>query len=862
MPKSRVAPLEDLKKKKRKLSTPRLELSSALLLSHLYEKVSQATQLKIPSFFWTDSNVVKFWIASTPSRWQTFVANRVSEIQHLTKGGLWNHVAGIENPADVLSRDISAAQLEYQSLWFNGPVWLRQRRNFWPVNAEVAVEQLDPATLEERKIVALPLQAIPPSEIFSLRSSLTSLVSLVAWIRRFHHNVQSVNRGTRRVGLITSQEYEDAMLHLVRLSQKECFSQEIANLSSGTQIKDSSAISPLNPMLQGGILRVGGRLRNAAVSENRKHPMIIDHRHPLASLVIRHYHLKMLHSGQQVVIASTRERFWIPNIRKLVRKVLHECVTCFRIKPRCHAQLMAELPSERVNPAPPFQKVGVDYCGPFLVSYPQRRSPPVKCFVAVFVCLVVKAIHVELVADLTTEAFLAALKRFSARRGRPALIMCDNAKNFVGAKRELLLNERLLNLFEQEQFQNAVACNAAAEGIEFKFIPARSPNFGGLWEAAVKSFKTTFKKVIGTRTLQYDEMQTVLTQIEAVLNSRPLTPISNDPGDFEALTPGHFLVQRPLTAIAEPCLENIPTNRLSIWQRAQAYSQQIWKKWTTLYLSDLHNRTKWTRRRDNIAVGTMVLLMDERLPPLKWNLGRVTEVFRGSDDNIRVVDVQTSSGVYRRAISKICILPMRDNAYSSNDEPLFYPVPGPRDTAPPEAKSSSVYCSPLKSNVPSYKHALVMVDVLVSQDPVKSRPSIRCSNRESRIFLGPSTQAYFDTNSVHFVEVLSGNPYWSSIPSVNRSLANSTIVPGVIRISLLKRRNRVNSEGGHGSTLPNRRHQSSRCIVEYFKTSVSPAKNQSRDPEQQESSQAMQRFVPPPNAPKKKITKNQQKEDC
>ncbi|XP_062538882.1 uncharacterized protein LOC134207177 [Armigeres subalbatus] len=137
MSKSRVAPLEDLKKKKSKLSTPRLELSSALLLSHLYEKVSQATQLKIPLFFWTDSNIVKFWIASTPSRWQTFVANRMSEIQHLTKGGLWNHVAGIENPTDGLSRGISAAQLEYQSLWFNGPVWLRQERNFWPVTLKL-----------------------------------------------------------------------------------------------------------------------------------------------------------------------------------------------------------------------------------------------------------------------------------------------------------------------------------------------------------------------------------------------------------------------------------------------------------------------------------------------------------------------------------------------------------------------------------------------------------------------------------------------------------------------------------------------------------------------------------------------------
>ncbi|XP_062704057.1 uncharacterized protein LOC134286461 [Aedes albopictus] len=643
MSKSRVAPLEDLKKKKRKQSTPRLELSSALLLSHLYEKVSQATGLTIPSFFWTDSNIVKHWIASTPSRWQTFVANRVSEIQHLTKGGVWNHVAGIENPADVLSRGISATQLEYHSLWFNGPVWLSQ----------------------ERKSVALPLQAAAPNEIFSLRSSLFALVRLVAVIRRFRHNAQRANRNARKLGSVSTQEYEEALLQLVRLSQEECFPEEIASLSREDQVKQSSRISSLNPKLRDGILHVGGRLRNASVSENWKHPMIIDHRHPLATLVVRHYHVKMLHSGQQVVIASARERFWIPSIRNLVRKVLHECITCFRIKPRCQEQLMAELPPERVNPAPPFLKVGVDYCGPFLVTYPQRRSSPVKCFVAIFVCLVTKAVHVELVADLTTAAFLAALRRFTARRGRPAVIMCDNAKNFVGARREL---RQLLNLFEQQQFQNAVASNATDERIEFKFIPARSPNFGGLWEAAVKSFKNCFKKIIGTRTLLYDEMQTVLTQIEAVLNSRPLTPLSNDPGDFEALTPRHFLVQRPLTAIAEPDLENVAANRLSVWQRAQDYGQLLWKKWSTLYLSDLHNRTKWTRQRDNIAVGTMVLLMDERLPPLKWNLGRVTEVFRGSDDNIRVVDVRTANGVFRRAISKICVLPIRDNATSTSDE--------------------------------------------------------------------------------------------------------------------------------------------------------------------------------------------------
>lgn len=215
---------------------------------------------------------------------------------------------------------------------------------------------------------------------------------------------------------------------------------------------------------------------------------------------------------------------------------------------------MADLPIERVIPCPPFQKVGIDYCGPFYVAYPNRRSRSVKCFVAVFICLVVKAVHLELVSDLTTQAFLASLKRFVSRRGRPKLIMCDIATNFVGAKREL---EDLRKMFNNQQFQRAIICEAAQSEIEFKVIPARSPNFGGSWEAAVKSFKTLFKRTIGTQTLKYDEMVTALAQIEVILNSRPLTPLSNDPDDFEAPTPGHFLIHRPLTAISEPELQDV-----------------------------------------------------------------------------------------------------------------------------------------------------------------------------------------------------------------------------------------------------------------------------------------------------------------
>ena len=209
---------------------------------------------------------------------------------------------------------------------------------------------------------------------------------------------------------------------------------------------------------------------------------------------------------------------------------------------------------------------------------------------------------------------------------------------------------------------------AEDEGIQFEFIPARSPNFGGLWEAAVKSFKGHFRKIVGNQQLSYDELHTIVQQVAAILNSRPLTPLSNDPNDYAALTPGHFLVGRPLTAVPEPDLQEIPENRLAVWQRSQEFVQRLWRKWKTHYLSDLHNRTKWTRKRDNIKIGTMVLVKEDNLPPQRWKLGRVTEIYAGSDGNVRVVNVRTKDGIFKRGISKICVLPIKDNASTDEEQ--------------------------------------------------------------------------------------------------------------------------------------------------------------------------------------------------
>lgn len=651
--KSKVAPLGDSKKQKR-ICLPRLELSSALLLSHLYHKVQTSTKLKVKAIFWSDSMITLHWLRSTPSRWKTFIANRVSEVQHLTAGGIWAHVPGIENPADIISRGMDPAQLQETESWWNGPPWLSQPSRFWPLLTPRISVDLPPELLEERT-VSLPVQVVPPSEVFSIRSSFPALVRTVALLRRFGHNSKPHNRSDRRYGFLQTSELAEATNTLVQLAQHEAFAKDIAAVAKNGQVEPNSVLRNLTPILVDGILRIRGRLRHATISDDRKHPIILPARHPLTTAIVTYYHLKNLHAGPQLLSACVREKYWPLRLRDLARSVVHSCVSCFRCRPRNLEQIMGDLPPERVTPTLPFLNTGVDLCGPFYYRK-IRKAPPIKCFVAIFVCLVTKAVHVELVYDLSTAAFLTALHRFIARRGKPNLIECDNATNFRGTAGEL---KELAKQFRSQQHQGEVVNHCADEGITFKFIPPRSPNFGGLWEAAVKSFKQHFRRTIGNSILSQDELITLLTRIEACLNSRPLTPLTADPNDLEVLTPGHFLVHRPLTSFPEPDLSNVPQNRLDRYQNNQELLRRVWKRWATDYLSGLHPRTKWTRVRDNIVVGTMVLLKEDDLQPLKWKYGRVINIIRGDDGNIRVVDVRTADGEYRRAITKICVLPIR-----------------------------------------------------------------------------------------------------------------------------------------------------------------------------------------------------------
>ncbi|GBL78500.1 hypothetical protein AVEN_42982-1 [Araneus ventricosus] len=417
------------------------------------------------------------------------------------------------------------------------------------------------------------------------------------------------------------------------------------------------------------MLRVGGRLRNSILPYNSKHPILLPAKHKVIDMIILYYHKIQFHSGPQALLYNIRQKFLPLNERNLCMKIVHSCVTCFKANPKLSSQKMGDLPEDRVNPNFVFNSVGIDFAGTFYIkSKLRKRDPPTKIHVCIIICLSTKAIHLELVSDLSSEALIAALKRFMARRGNCRKILSDNATNLIGTKNEI---NRLFKLREQQDalFQNFLS----EEEITWSHIPPRAPHHGGLWEASVKSFKFYFKRVVSITCLPYEEFLTILIQIEGLLNSRPLIPLSSEVEDLEILTPGHFLVGRPITAIPEPLMIELNDNSLNRWQLLTKKVQTIWKHWSRNYLNNLQQRHKWMFKKNNIKIGDMVLIKEDNVPVSNWPFGRIVKLYPGKDNIIRVVDIKTKTGIFKRSVSRLCVLPIE--RISTNVDPIVLSAP-------------------------------------------------------------------------------------------------------------------------------------------------------------------------------------------
>lgn len=502
---------------------------------------------------------------------------------------------------------------------------------------------------DQRRPMCL-ITTVQPFITLNRFSTLTRMLRSLSYCFRFLHPA---------IGPLTTAELIHVENRIIKCIQQQAFPDDLKAINSSTRTGNvGSSLIKLTPFLdQEGIMRVGGRLVMSHLPYDAKHPIILPKNHHVTNLYIMHAHKEHLHAGVQQTLYVLRRRYWIIDGRSQAYKLIRNCVECAKIHPPPTNYIMGLLPAARVNISDPFTQVAVDYCGPFILKEKKfRNKTGIKSYVAVFVCLAVKAVHLELVTDLSSDGFLSALRRFIARRGPSKDIYSDNGTNFVGANRIL---KEFVESISHPDTQEKIQGFLTTKNIQWHFSPPHAPHVGGLWEAAVKSFKKHLVRVSGHDMIfTYEEFNTLIIEIEAILNSRPLTPLSSDPNDPIAITPGHFLIGDSLTNLRGPDYTSTPSNRLSTWEHIQKVKQHFWNRWSSEYLNELIVRTKWENSGPNILEGAIVLLREDNLPPAQWALGRIIECYPGSDGVVRTVLVKTAKSTFTRNVKKVAILPV------------------------------------------------------------------------------------------------------------------------------------------------------------------------------------------------------------
>ncbi len=641
MGKSRVAPV-------RQLTTPKLELNAAWTSVELARLVTREIDLPISEhFFWTDSTTVLHWINSSRSKSEEFVANRLTHILNHSNPNQWRHVPSEQNPADDCSRGFNPTKLSLYHRWFTGPAFLDQTADFWPSQANWKKEvtfQLDvhTTTVDE------------PNAVRELMAKADSLDQLKQDVCRLLAKNETLPGELK----LSPQDYNTAIEECIREAQREFYKKDVTALEKMQPLPKDSRLKSLSPYLDDkGILRVGGRLEHAELEEETRFPIIIPHEHPLAVLIIRSSHELVRHGGKVRTLSDTRSKYWITKGLATTGKVVRDCLECRKEAAKSEPPIMGPLPRHRLQShLPPFTNTGLDYFGPFHVVLGRRHE---KRYGVLFTCLTTRAVHLEMASSLSSDSFIAAFRRFVNRRGMPAVVYSDNGTNLTAGEKEMREAIRLLN--------SHAAGSLPAKGVEWHFSPPSAPHFGGVWERLVKSCKTALKHVLRGQCVTDEILYTALTEVEALLNGRPLTHVSVDPKDPHPLTPNHFLLGRPYPNLPVALIS--PKERLSSksWRRAQQIVDSFWRRWLTEYVPALTEKKKWTEKKRDLLVGDLVLVADKKNERGTWPVGRVTKVMPGPDGVVRTAVVKTDYGEYVRPAIKLFVF---HEAASEETQPL------------------------------------------------------------------------------------------------------------------------------------------------------------------------------------------------
>ncbi|XP_062713750.1 uncharacterized protein LOC134290600 [Aedes albopictus] len=646
--KTKVAPLSAM-------SVPRLELQAAVIGVRLMKSVQENHTLPISRrVIWGDSKTVQSWLRSDQRKYRQFVAFRVSEILNETSLEEWKWVPTRRNVADEATKWGKGPSFQPDSRWFTGPEFLYEDESRWPE------QEYSPPDIQEemRPVHAHHRPSSNPVFNYQRFSKYQRLLRTVGYVLRF------IDRCRRKpatdssdTGVLSRKELLEAELVLWRLVQNEEYAEEVSTIRKNKErppgeVKRLTKSSPLRKLTvfldDNGVLRIEGRIEAAKfVPYEPKYPVVLPKQHYVTRLLVDHFHRRYAHGYGETVINELRQIFHIPGLRTLVRQIANRCSWCtvYRAAPR--SPRMAPLPAARVTPyVRPFTFIGIDYCGPFLIRIGRNN---VKRWVVLITCLTVRAVHLEIACSLSSESCKMAIRRFIARRGAPQEIYSDQGTNFVGASKELREEIAAMNHTLGRTFTN--------RDTQWRFNPPAAPHMGGAWERMVRTVKVSLQTLQTSRTPDEETFHTLLTEVEGIINSRPLTFVPLGSEEEEALTPNHFLMLSS-NGVVQPPQEPVTDSGRALranWDLIRSMLDQFWTKWIKGYLPTICRRSKWFDDIKPVQVGDLVVVIDEGTRN-SWTRGKVVKVYPGNDGRIRKVDVQTANGVFQRPVTKVAVL--------------------------------------------------------------------------------------------------------------------------------------------------------------------------------------------------------------
>ena len=651
---------------------PRLELCAAVLAAELSETVKDAIKLSIQVVkFYTDSRIVLGYIYNKTRRFYTYISNRVAKIHGISTPDQWNFIPTHLNPADDGTRGVLVSELQH-SKWLCGPSFLLKSQD--PEFAESHHFPLidpdgDAEVRNETKVVTCATKVSESSigmewmERFSSWKKLVKAVATLQHIAQTFKHDRDTTCGCKGWHICAESRsvkaFECASKIVLRAVQLDAFRRELTCLTETGCVPKESSIISLGPFVDSdGVMRVGGRLRKAVhLVSNEKNPIILPSKNHVSKLIATHCHEAVKHQGRHFTEGQIRsEGYWIIGGKRLVSSIIFNCVPCRKLRGRFEYQKMADLPADRLEEAPPFTYVGVDVFGPWSVVTRRTRGGQAnsKRWAVLFTCLCIRAIHIEVIEDMSSSAFINALRRFVAIRGKVKQFRSDRGTNFVGATSDLQIDA--VNVEDQEM--KKVLFNSGSVWI---FNPPHSSHMGGAWERMICMTRRLLESVLkDAGNLTHEVLVTLMAEVSAIVNSRPLLPVSYDSEVPEILRPSIILTHK--TDIDERPACHLDTKDLykAQWKRVQFLSDLFWSRWKRDYLQTLQMRKKWTSDKESIEPGDVVLLKDDEVGRAQWPIARVVNVFPGDDNRVRKVEVKVSRNgeivKYVRPVVKLVLL--------------------------------------------------------------------------------------------------------------------------------------------------------------------------------------------------------------